>query len=71
MSLTADDLWPLVVKLPRAERVRLARLALGHRGVDEGSDDRAAYEAMPITDEEFALADEPLRWESDGWDEFR
>jgi hypothetical protein len=41
--LTARDLWPLVLKLPHDERIRLARLALRAAATDNA----AAYRAAP------------------------
>ncbi|HEX4341721.1 MAG TPA: hypothetical protein VH062_37690 [Polyangiaceae bacterium] len=64
--LTAHDLWPLVLKLPHDERVRLAKLALRAAATD----DAAAYRAAPPDVGEFASDDQPLAWESEGWDEF-
>jgi hypothetical protein len=55
--LTASDFWPLILKLPHDERVRLAKLA-------------AAYAAAPPGPEEFSSNDEPLAWEGQGWEEF-
>jgi hypothetical protein len=68
-ALTAHDLWPLVQKLSRDEQVRLARLAL-HAAAATPGGDLAAYQAAPSTAEEFgADGDDPLAWESDGWDD--
>lgn len=63
---TAQELWPLVEKLPRAEQLRLARLAL--RSAASGGD-RAAYAATPIGDDEFGSDEDPLAWESEGWED--
>jgi len=43
--LTADDLLPLVAKLPHDEQVRLAQLAL--RAARDVTRDAAAYRATP------------------------
>ena len=64
--LTAHDLWPLVLKLPHDERVRLAKLALKAAATD----DAAAYRAAPPDVAEFSSEDESLAWEAEGWDEF-
>jgi hypothetical protein len=66
-TLTAEDLWPLVQKLPHDEQVRLAKLALmaAARGPDG---DREAYRAAPPTTEEFASEDDALAWEAEGWE---
>lgn len=64
--LTAHDLWPLVLKLPHDERVRLAKLALKAAATD----DAAAYRAAPPDTSEFGSDDEPLSWEGEGWEEF-
>jgi hypothetical protein len=66
--LTAHDLWPLVLKLTHAERVVLAKLAL--RSAVDDADIAASYLASPPPSDEFSAEDEPLAWESEGWDEF-
>ena len=65
--LTAHDLWPLCLKLPHDERVRLARLALKAAATD----DAAAYRKAAPDADEFGSEEEPLVWEGEGWDEFR
>lgn len=60
---------PLVLKLPHEEQVRLAKLAL-HAASGAGSEDARAYASLPPAVEEFAVAEEPLAWEAEGWDEF-
>lgn len=63
--LTADDIKPLVASLPDSERIRLLRwIALPH------GTDSSAYRAMPPTDDEFSGDDEPLAWDTAGWEEF-
>jgi hypothetical protein len=61
MELTADDLWPLVAKLPREERIRLARRALA----SVGAPDRPAPVApdKPVVD-----GADPLAWDAQGWE---
>jgi hypothetical protein len=34
-----------------------------------GDDAAAAYRALPPKPGEFAMADEPLSWEGDGWED--
>jgi len=65
--LTAQDLWPLVEKLPHDEQVRLAKLALqaAARAREAGS----AYAVKPPTPDELGSDDEPLAWDAEGWDE--
>ena len=64
--LTANDFWPLILKLPHDERVRLAKLALRAAA----HDDSAAYAAAPPAPDEFSSDDEPLAWEGQAWEEF-
>jgi hypothetical protein len=59
-TLTAEDLWPLVLKLPHEEQVRLARLAL--RAAAGGE----AYRVSPPARDEFSSEEEPLAWEARG-----
>jgi hypothetical protein len=65
--LTASDFWPLILKLPHEERVRLAKLAL-RAAVNDSS--AATYAAAPPAEDEFSSDEEPLAWESQGWEEF-
>jgi hypothetical protein len=65
-SLTAHDLWPLVLKLPQDERMVLAKLALR----SAVTDDQSAYQAVAPHPGEFDSKDEPLAWEGEGWEEF-
>jgi hypothetical protein len=44
--LTAQDLWPLRLKLPHDEQVRLAKLAL-HAASGGGREDAHAYQSAP------------------------
>ena len=67
--LTAQDLWPLLVKLPHDEQLCLAKLALGAAS-GGGREDAGAYQATPPATDEFAVAEDPLAWEGEGWDEF-
>jgi hypothetical protein len=65
-SLTADDLLPLVAKLPPDEQVRLAQLAL--RAARDGTRDAAAYRTTPVRPDEFSQDDESASWEGEGWE---
>ncbi len=67
--LTAQDLWPLFLKLPHDEQLRLAKRAL-HAASGGGREDTRAYQSAPPTADEFSIAEDPLAWESEGWDEF-
>jgi hypothetical protein len=62
--LTAIDFWPLILKLPHDERVRLAKLALRATADDPSAATHSA------TADEFSLDEEPLAWEGQGWEEF-
>ena len=63
-GLTARDFWPLVLKLPHDERIRLAKLALKAAATD----DAAAYRAAPTDADEFGSDEDPLAWEGEGWE---
>jgi hypothetical protein len=63
--LTASDFWPLTLKLPHDERVRLAKLALR-----AAHDDSGAYAAATPAPDEFSSDEEPLSCEGQGWEEF-
>jgi hypothetical protein len=67
-ALTARDLWPLVLKLNREERVSLAKLALRAAGDEVG--EVSAYRSSPPREEEFGSTDDALAWEGEGWEEF-
>jgi len=66
-SLTASDFWPLILKLPHDERVRLAKLALRAAANDPSA---ATYAAVPPGPDEFSSDEEPRAWEGQGWEEF-
>jgi hypothetical protein len=68
-TLTAEDLWPLVQKLTHDEQVRLAKLALRAAALS-GSSDAESYRVHPPGKDEFSSDEEPLAWETEGWDEF-
>jgi hypothetical protein len=67
-ALTARDLWPLLLKLPHDEQVRLARLAL-HAASRGGREDARAYQSVPPAADEFSVEEDPLAWEAGGWDD--
>jgi hypothetical protein len=67
--LTAQDLWPLLLKLPHDEQVRLAKLAL-HAAAGGGRADVRAYQSAPPAADEFSVTDDPMAWEGEGWDEY-
>jgi hypothetical protein len=67
-TLTADDLWPLVEKLPRDQQVRLARRVL--RETAQAGSDADRYRATPAAAGEFDGEDAAAAWEGDGWEEF-
>jgi len=64
--LTADDLLPLVVKLPHDEQVRLAQLAL--RAARDSTRDAAAYRTTPVRPDELSQDHEGASWEGEGWE---
>ena len=64
----ARALWSLIRRLPREERLRLAKMAL--RSAAEEGDDDAAYADAAVGAEEFSSEDEALGWDADGWAEF-
>lgn len=67
-KLTAQDLWPLVLKLPHDEQVRLAKLAL--RAAAQGElTDAQAYRAAPPSVDELSSDEDSLAWEAEGWDD--
>jgi hypothetical protein len=56
---------PLVASLTDSERIKLLR-----RIAEPHDSDASAYKTAPPARDEFSGDDEPLAWESDGWDEF-
>jgi hypothetical protein len=71
MEITAQDLFPLVLKLPREERVRLARMALA-AATETGGTDAAAYARRPVQQDELGHDDaDLLAWDSEGWEDVR
>ena len=67
--MTAEDLWPLVQKLPHDEQVRLAKLAL-RAAAQSGNSDAETYRVSPPGRDEFSSEEKPLAWDAEGWDEF-
>ncbi len=65
-TLTADDLWPLVQKLPHDEQVKLARRALRAAALA----DARVYRAHPPTADEFGDETSGLDWDAEGWEAF-
>ena len=63
--LSAEDIFPLVARLTPRERLRLLRLI----SVRPAADDAAAYRVLPPPDEEFSGDEEPLAWDSEGWED--
>ena len=64
-QLTADDILPLVARLPPQERVRLVRLM----AVQPSTKPEKVYEALPPGKDEFSTDDDPLSWDAAGWDD--
>jgi hypothetical protein len=62
-ALTADDILPLVACLTPEERVRLLRLL-----ASSATTDGAIYSSVPPAADEFSDDDEPLAWDSEGWE---
>jgi hypothetical protein len=70
-SRIADQFWTNLLPsvLPHEEQVRLAKLAL--RAASRGDiQDRHTYQSVPPAADEFAVEEDPLAWEAEGWDEF-
>jgi hypothetical protein len=65
--LTAQDLWPIVSKLPREEQLQLARRVLA---VAAGSPEQDAtrYQRAATSANEFSGIEDTLTWDADGWD---
>jgi hypothetical protein len=64
-SMTVEELLPLVARLTPGERARLLRLIAASRdGIAA-----AAYAAIPPGADEFSSDENPLEWESSGWEE--
>ena len=63
--LSADDILPLVARLTPQECLRLLRLI----GLQPRANDGDAYRALPPTREEFSSDEDPLAWDSEGWED--
>jgi hypothetical protein len=71
MDITAQDLFPLVLKLSRQERVRLAKMAFSSAAQDARTD-AAVYQAQPVQTDEFSQTGaDPLTWDADGWEDIK
>jgi len=66
-ALKAEDLWPLVQKLPHEEQVRLAKLALAAAARAPGRNGDA-YVAAPPAPGELSQEDDSLSWDAEGWE---
>jgi hypothetical protein len=64
---TAEDLTPLVARLPREEQLRLAKIALR---LAANSQVGGGYSARPPAADEFSSDEDSLSWEAEGWSEF-
>ena len=60
---TVEEIVPLVEALSPLERARLLRLIITTRNIDS-----SVYEAIPPSPEEFSAAEDPLAWDSEGWE---
>jgi hypothetical protein len=60
---TVEELVPLVEALSPRERARLLRLITWTRNVDS-----SVYEAIPPRPDEFSADEDPLAWDSEGWE---
>lgn len=61
--LTVEEIVPLVEALAPLERTRLLGLIS-----KLPSDDAAIYALNPPAHEEFTVKEDPLAWDSEGWD---
>ena len=62
-QLTVDEIVPLIAALTPQECTRLLRLITKPQG-----DDPSIYRAIPPTNEEFSVDEEPLAWEGEDWE---
>lgn len=60
---TVEEIVPLVEALSPVERARLLRLITRRRDVDS-----SVYGAIPPSPEEFSADEDPLAWDSEGWE---
>jgi len=63
-TLSAEDVLPLVASLPAKERVRLLRMMASAKGSDA-----EMYGSAPPSADEFSSGDDPLAWDSEGWEQ--
>lgn len=68
MDVTVEDLLPLIAKLSPEERRRLSRMALLPDPEHAATAEASPYEVVPGGSEEFAVAEDPLSWDAEGWD---
>lgn len=61
--VTVEEIVPLVEALSPLERARLLRLITRARNVES-----SVYEAMPPGSQEFSTDEDPLAWDSEGWE---
>lgn len=62
--LTADDILPIVASLTMQERTRLLRLI----SAKAAESPLEAYQVAPVGRDEFSSDEDPLSWESEGWE---
>ena len=62
--MTVEEILPLVATLKPSERARLLRMIAASPGVSTA----AVYEVVPPGEDEFSSDEDPLAWESDGWE---
>lgn len=62
-GLTVEEIVPLVEALAPPERSRLLRLI-----TKLPSDDATIYKLSPPSKDEFILKEDPLAWDSEGWE---
>ena len=61
--VTVEEIIPLVEALPPQDVARLLRLIAISR-----KEDSFVYAAIPPGSEEFLVDEEPLAWDSEGWE---
>ena len=64
-SMTVEELVPLVARLTPGERARLIRLIAASPNASAA----AAYTAVRQKADEFSGDENPLKWESGGWED--
>lgn len=67
--LTARDVWPIIQKLPAAERAQLIAMVAALSSAD-GVSDATRYAVIPVRHGEFENEDSGLDWDAEGWSEF-